>query len=546
MKRPTWLVLVLVGALAGLVFAGISTYDFVQHLDRQVHSLHCSFLPGAGAETGASGCQAAMMSPYSSVFRTSVWGGIPISLAAMSVFAFLLFYGADLLLTRRKDDPRATGFLALATALPAAMSLLMLTISLIKLGTTCKLCVGVYIASAMCAIGAVTLWRQAVAKHATLPEAVATSKSGDSKLTLAAVAPRAPTSFFLSMFGLGVAFVALPVCLYLALAPDHGRFIGTCGVLENTDDTYGVMVPLHRGGDAAALEIFDPLCPACKAFEARLDSSGFADRLDRKAILFPLDTTCNWMITENTHPGACTISEAVLCAGERAPEVIRWAFGEAERIRAETKTDAGAAARIVGQRFPDLASCVGSAEARSRLNKSLRWSVANNIRVLTPQLFVNNVKLCDEDVDIGLDYALSRMISMPAPPRTTPPPVAAPPGGTVAAPLPPTAPHASGSGDPALAAPAAPTGTSTTDPMPAETPTKPAEAPASPGSGARSTSGGSAQSSDKPIEKPTEATDKPADKPVEPPANRPAEVQPPPADKPAAPAPPADTTGGAQ
>ena len=128
MRPPGWLVAVLVGALAGLVFAGVSTYDFVQHLDRQVHSLHCSFIPGAGAETGASGCHAAMMSPYSSVFRTSIWGGIPISLAAMAVFAFILFYALDLLLSRRKDDARATGFLALATLLPTLTSALMLTI----------------------------------------------------------------------------------------------------------------------------------------------------------------------------------------------------------------------------------------------------------------------------------------------------------------------------------------------------------------------------------------------------------------------------------
>src|SRR5690349_8785955 len=118
MRPPTWLVVVLVGALAGLVFAGISTYDFVQHLDRQVHSIHCSFIPGATAETGSSGCQVAMMSPYSSVLRAKIWGGIPISLAAMSVFAFIGFCGLDLLLSRRKRDPRATGFLALACALP--------------------------------------------------------------------------------------------------------------------------------------------------------------------------------------------------------------------------------------------------------------------------------------------------------------------------------------------------------------------------------------------------------------------------------------------
>ena len=53
MRPSRWLIVVLVGALVGLFFAGVSTYDFVQHLDRQVHSLHCSFIPGMSAATGA-------------------------------------------------------------------------------------------------------------------------------------------------------------------------------------------------------------------------------------------------------------------------------------------------------------------------------------------------------------------------------------------------------------------------------------------------------------------------------------------------------------
>jgi hypothetical protein len=195
------------------------------------------------------------------------------------------------------------------------------------------------------------------------------------------------------------------------LAPDHSRFIGTCDGLTHPDDTYGVMVDMSTNATGApTVEVLDPLCPACKAFEQRLDSSGLADRLKRKAVLFPLDNTCNWMVTEATHPGACTVSEAVLCAGKRAPEVIAWAFEVQDRIRAEAKTDPTAAARIVKERFPDLATCVGSPDAKSRLNKSLRWSVANGIRVLTPQVFVGGVKLCDEDVDLGLEYTLTRML----------------------------------------------------------------------------------------------------------------------------------------
>ena len=162
MKRSEWLVVVLVGSVVGLVFSGLSTFDFVQHLDRQVHSLHCSFIPGLGVESRETGCHVAMMSPYSSVFRSSVWGGVPISLLAMSVFAFITFFSIDLLVTRRKDDPRATAFLALATALPAVMSIVMAIISLSQLGTTCKLCVAIYAGSGISCVAAVVLWRRAV------------------------------------------------------------------------------------------------------------------------------------------------------------------------------------------------------------------------------------------------------------------------------------------------------------------------------------------------------------------------------------------------
>ena len=54
-RSQPWLLVVLVGAAVGVVFAAVSTYDFVQHLDRQVHNLHCSFIPGV-SHAGESGC----------------------------------------------------------------------------------------------------------------------------------------------------------------------------------------------------------------------------------------------------------------------------------------------------------------------------------------------------------------------------------------------------------------------------------------------------------------------------------------------------------
>ena len=97
MRRAALLVCLL-SCVAGLFFAGFSTHDFVQHLDRQVHGIHCSFVPGLSTAdvSGTSGCHVTLMSPYSSVLRSHVWGGIPVSLPAMGVFAFLFAFAAGI------------------------------------------------------------------------------------------------------------------------------------------------------------------------------------------------------------------------------------------------------------------------------------------------------------------------------------------------------------------------------------------------------------------------------------------------------------------
>ncbi|HEY0192465.1 MAG TPA: vitamin K epoxide reductase family protein [Kofleriaceae bacterium] len=429
MRRPPWLAVVVLGAAIGAVFAAVSTYDFVEHLDRQVHNnLHCSFIPGV-SHAGESGCQVALMSPYSSVWRGHVWGGVPISLAAFAVFAFLAFFALDLAVTRRKHDRRATALLALATALPAVTSIVMLIISLTQLGTTCKLCVCIYVASALCVVGGVMAWRAARrSARAGGPGGVMATATSGAQLVAVEPAAAASNRHLAAMIGIGVGFVVVPIALYLAMAPDHAKYIGSCEALPRPDDPYGIEVPIGRAtGGAPTLEVLDPLCPACRAFEQRLVASGFAAQLDRKAVMFPLDNTCNWMVSEATHPGACVVSEAVLCAGDRAPDVIAWAFAEQDRIKDAARADPAAAAKLVAQRFPELRACVGSAEAKSRLNKSLRWIVSNNLRVLTPQVYIDGVKLCDEDVDLGLEYTLRHMLERHA-------------SHTLAAPAPPAAP----------------------------------------------------------------------------------------------------------
>lgn len=434
MKSRWSLLLVVLGAGLGLLFAGFSTFDFAQHLDRQIHGVHCSFLPGfTGTQAGESGCQAVMMSPYSSLFRSNLWGGIPISLPAMSVFAFLLFFAGEIVLARRKGDRRATGFLALATVLPASVSAVMAFIAMREVGAMCKLCVGIYAASALGLLGALLLWLRArraggedewaeLVRRADAPRpgepAWVASEAGNEPPPEPQVDGRpagAPVGagYLCFAFVLGLVFVAVPVAAYVATAPDHSRFVAACGTLEDPGDPYRTLVPMetHTGG-APTIEVLDPLCPACRAFEVRLKAAGLSTKLDRKAALFPLDNACNWMVDRAIHPGACAVSEAILCAGARSSEVVAWAFEHQDRIREAAARDGDAARRMVTARFPELRSCLGSAEVRSRINKSLRWAVRNHLPVLTPQLYVAGVKLCDEDVDLGLDFALSRMLEL--------------------------------------------------------------------------------------------------------------------------------------
>jgi hypothetical protein len=205
------------------------------------------------------------------------------------------------------------------------------------------------------------------------------------------------------------------VVVYALLVPDYSRYIGTCGALARPDDPYAVMVPLGPTGDGApAIEVFDPLCPSCRAFEERLRASGQDRLLRRQGVMFPLDSECNWMVPASLHPGACRVSKAVLCAasvpGVGPDAVVQWAFEQQEELLAAGKQDLDGVSRMIAARFPELGACIKSAETEAKLNKSLRWTVKNQLPVMTPQLYVAGVKLCDEDSDLGMDFTLHHML----------------------------------------------------------------------------------------------------------------------------------------
>ena len=256
------LVVFLLGALAGIMFSTISAGDFAQHLDRQVHSIHCSILPGGAADvSGTSGCHVALMSPYSSFFTGLVWGGIPVALPGIALFAFFVYRGVALWLGGRQSDPTAVKFLVGISVVPLITSVVFGGIAVVELDALCKTCMGIYLSSLVC-FGAslAMLWQFRRPRYALDDDDLPEDPDG----SVDEVAPLDPIRHHLTGLAESGVFVALPLIAYVALAPDHGVYAGKCGQLFEVEDPYAVMVPIgQQTSGAEAIEVFDPLCPAC-------------------------------------------------------------------------------------------------------------------------------------------------------------------------------------------------------------------------------------------------------------------------------------------
>jgi uncharacterized membrane protein len=380
-------------ALGGCWFAGVSTYDFFLHLDGQVHSISCSYVPGAARdELGTSGCYAVMMSPYSSVMRDYTWGGIPIALPGLAVFIYMVFIGLEHLILGRHKKRAEAAYLVVASLLPLVTSIAYYYISVTKVGEVCKMCVGIYTMSIGLFLAAV------VQLILSKPE----QEPGPNHL-------RNQFLRYLLYFAEGLLCVGLAVVVYLNVKPVYKD--RNCGELVQPEDRASIMLAPIGGGETPAVEVLDPLCPSCNVFRNRLDGTEVSKKLAMKTVLFPLDSECNWMLKEPVHYGSCMVSRAILCASD-PQKVIDWALANNMEIRniAKEKGPEALRAKILEQ-FGEVGTCIDTAETKQKLNLNLRWIMSNSLPMLTPQLYVNNRRLCDEDMDLGLEYGLGRLLN---------------------------------------------------------------------------------------------------------------------------------------
>lgn len=426
--RERWpAALALVAALLGLTFGSLSSLDYIQHLDRQIHDVHCSYVPGLGAEASPdNACRVAMYSPFAALFRDSFWGGVPIALFAVGAFGFFAAFALYLLLAGPLAPRRGLLFLAVFGVAPLLVSVLMGTISVLKLGHFCKTCVGIYISSAMLAVAGIAGYagdRVGVSPNAptaALPRRIPPTWSGAPDATLVDPEPferkwGRPLGGFMLIpaWALALAlFSTVPALLYVSALPSYASYIHGCGTLEKpTEATNALLHVTFPGATQPATLFVDPLCPTCKAFHQRLVSEGLLDKLDLTLVVFPLDNDCNWMLDRPVHPGSCVVSKAVICSEHRALPVLEWAYENQDELLAAAKSGGGIpnVRAMIKARWPGLDACIDAKETKMRLDRTLRYIVNNHLQVSTPQMYLGDTRLCDEDTDMGLSYTMRKL-----------------------------------------------------------------------------------------------------------------------------------------
>jgi uncharacterized membrane protein len=398
----------LVASTLAFTFAAFSTYDYAVQLDRQVHAVHCSFIPGMPASTdGDNPCKTALFSAYSALFRATYWGGVPISLFALGAYGFFAAFALYLLLGGRRVSKWAWPFFAASSLVPLAVSIGMFFVSVTHLHTLCKLCVGIYVSSIVLAGSAIAgaladkRVRDDLATAATMPVSGSTGFGRKERWALP----------LLWLGGLGIAAL-LPAFVYIGALPDYRPLLDKCGKLPAAADRRGVLKIPTANPVRPVLLFEDPLCPSCKAFHARLLDEGIYDRLDVTLALFPLDSECNWMLDRALHPGACIMARAVICAnGEhKARDVLEWSYDNQDELKELAKQGERALTTKISERWGvAIAACVSSRAASAQLNQQLHFAANAHIPVSTPQMFLGDQRICDEDTDLGLKYTMAQL-----------------------------------------------------------------------------------------------------------------------------------------
>lgn len=292
------LLLVLFGAIIGLIFAGALIYE---------HSGAKTQIGAAVCEPGEhTSCDKARESAIAKIF------GLPLALYGYIFYGGIAALACLLLLSVSET---ATDLLFWGALAALALDIFLLVYSVFLLGGVCRMCAVTYVASLLITIGAYLVKKRS--EKMIKPESLSLKAKG--------------------AFGL-VLLLTLSSGWFFHLNAQEKQNQQTQGKTAEeqrlrdqlnaefyrqwkTGEVLGLDKP-HSGNKGAAnpvltiIEFADPLCPHCK--EMGIVLGEFVKKYpDKVKIIFrhyPLDIQCNSAMKRAFHVGACDLARAMECA----------------------------------------------------------------------------------------------------------------------------------------------------------------------------------------------------------------------------------------
>lgn len=376
----TPLVLVIIGAILGLVFAGALIYEH-NGAKTQLGSMVCDV-----SET--SSCEKARDSAVGKIF------GLPLALYGYVFYGGILALAVFLFLSLN-DTALELLFWGAVAAL--AFDIFLLAYSIFLLGGICRMCAVTYAASALLVVGALLLRK----RSATLIKPESSSVAAKSAFS-------------------GVLLLTLASGIFFhtnALASQNPQAEGNTEkerqLREQLNNEFykqwkaGEPLDLDKpksGNKGAAnpvltiSEFADPLCPHCKDMGVVLGE--FVKKYPDKVRLifrhYPLDIQCNSAMKRAFHVGACDLARAIEC-GESQGKF--WSMHDAVFAHQDvylrnpvTEKAIESLAQAAGANANQLVACFRNQATLGKVKSDI--AVGNKIKITgTPTVIINGRRL---------------------------------------------------------------------------------------------------------------------------------------------------------
>ncbi|HUF47936.1 MAG TPA: vitamin K epoxide reductase family protein [Vicinamibacterales bacterium] len=380
--------LILLLALAGLAFAGSSTWVHYRLVTDPTYTSACDV-------NATFSCSQAYVSRFGSV------AGVPVALGGLAWFGLVGLIAAFAEARQGRSGAAGTYIFALSVVGLAAI-LYLAYASFFVLGTWCLLCIGTY-------VSVLGIFLVSASSSSVGIGQLAGRLSDDLRAVFAGPATFLVAILYLVAIGSSVAFFPREGSATQAAAPTSApaadateAFAASWAQQPRVD--LGID---PAGADVLVVKFLDYQCPSCKA--AHLTYKPVFERFEashpgavRQVIKdYPLSNKCNFSMNRDMHEAACEGAALVRMAAEmgRADEAVDWLFSVPDQLGMTSAAVKAEAERRFGIRdfdaryqthLPGIQRDVADAQAL-RVNQ-------------TPTYFVNGVRAQTADGWLSAAY----------------------------------------------------------------------------------------------------------------------------------------------